>query len=107
MKLIPQNDVVVLEQPEFMQRIANSPIQLSELDRQKMIEDFYKNHSGLYKVFAVGPQVTAKGYPGLTSGAKVRLSDAMFIKPFTIKDGDKELSYVMTNAHNICLVLED
>lgn len=107
MKLIPQNDVIILEQPEFMKKMANSPIELSASAKENMVQDFYKQHSGLYEVAYVGPLVSSTGYPGVVPGAKVRLSDNMYIKPFTIKDGDKELSYVMTNAHNISLVLED
>jgi len=107
MKLIPQNDIVILEQPEFMKKMANSPIELSASIKENMVQDFYREHSGLYTVYAVGPIVSANGYPGVVPGAKVRLSDNMYIKPFTIKDGDNELSYIMTNAHNISIVLED
>jgi ligand-binding sensor protein len=107
MKVIPQNDIVILEQPEFMKKMASSPIELSASAKENMVQEFYREHSGLYIVFAVGPIVSANGYPGVVPGAKVRLSDNMYIKPFTIKDGDKELSYIMTNAHNISLVLED
>ena len=107
MKLIPQNDIVILEQPEFMKKMANSPIELSASVKENLVQDFYKEHSGLYTVFALGPQVKPEGYPSLVTGAKVRLSDPMYIKPFTIKDGDKELSYIMTNAHNISIVLVD
>jgi hypothetical protein len=107
MKVIPQNDIVILEQPEFMKKMANSTIELSASVKENLVQDFYKEHSGLYTVFAVGPIVSANGYPGVKAGAKVRLSDPMYIKPFTIKDGDNELSYVMTNAHNISIVLED
>jgi hypothetical protein len=107
MKVIPQNDIVILEQPEFMKKMANSPIELSASIKENMVQDFYREHSGLYTVYAVGPIVSANGYPGVVPGAKVRLSDNMYIKPFTIKDGDNELSYIMTNAHNISIVLED
>ncbi len=107
MNLIPQNDVVILEQPEFMTKLANSTIQLSPNAKDDLISEFYKEHSGLFTVVAVGPVIKETSYPGLVAGARVRLSDTMYIKPFTIKDGDKELSYIMTNAHNISIVLED
>jgi hypothetical protein len=107
MKLIPQNDVIILEQPEFMHKLANSKIELSPNSKEQLIEEFYKEHSGLFTVKAVGPIVKDSSYPGLVPGARVRLSDTMYIKPFTIKDGDKELTYVMTNAHNISIVLAD
>ena len=107
MKLIPQNDVIILEQPEFMSKLSNSTIQLSPNAKEDLIADFYKEHSGLFTVAAVGPIIKETSYPGLVAGARVRLSDTMYIKPFSIKDGDNELNYVMTNAHNISIVLED